>query len=86
MRVPSTSNRQRTRSFLRAPSAVTAMAAARGAGRGPRLGAWLVIATPSVGGGRGFGLGLSGETAEKGRGEGVDPEKCAPDEGGGKLE
>lgn len=39
VRVPSTSNRQRTRSFLRAPSAVTAMAAARGAGKGvPRLG------------------------------------------------
>ena len=38
VRVPSTSNRQRTRSFLRAPSAVTAMVAVPGAQLRRRLG------------------------------------------------
>lgn len=75
VRVPSTSNRQRTRSFLRAPSAETAMAAtprARGrgqrCGRHSRLGKRLDQAGPGRGGAT---RPAGGCQTGKGRGQGV---------------
>lgn len=73
VRVPSTSNKQRTRSFLRAPSAVTAMAAAPRAGRSH----WMrPPRSRRAEAGRGGAGSPPGGAARRGRGQG------GPDGGG----